>query len=174
MPWVKEESGGGGRLTACPKGLFCPIGTRVSVLQQARLNTGCWNTEVSHCFTQLGLGTETQGILGRDPEKLLCSQFCHCQTARKTTQQPGKPRQPSPTRRAWSVSPAPSLSAASVTPTLHLEETPSLPPTPSPPPVSQSPASTGGPRECSVLSPGLQRRAPSLLDLGCLSGHPAM
>lgn len=144
--WVKKESGVGWRLTACLKGL---LPTRYKLV--------CYN---KHAWIQ-AVGTPRWGIAspywvwgqetqGNWEEKLLCSQLCHCQTARKTTTAAGKPRQPSPTRRARRVLPAPSLSAASVTPTLHLEETPSLPPTPSPPPVSQSPASTGGPRACAT------------------------
>lgn len=43
---------------------------------------------MGHCFT-LGLGTDS-GQVGRDLEWLLCSQPCHCQTARKTTAAAGE------------------------------------------------------------------------------------
>lgn len=55
------------------------------MLRQTRLNTGCWDTKVGHCFIHVGLGTRVSRRLGGGWEKRFCSQPCHCQTARKTT-----------------------------------------------------------------------------------------
>lgn len=137
---------------ACPKGLLpsrCK-GQRVTPSMLEYRMLGHQGGALLHP-TRAG-GRDSQS---RDLEKIPCSQACHCQTVRKTTAA-GKPRQPSPTRRAWSVSPAPSLSAASVTPTLQLEETPCPPPTPSPPPPVV-PVPAGGPRR---VPPGMFRPLP--------------